>query len=126
MRITRRYYRLSRKRSLCIFVTYLILNHKDTPKSWATRLDKTSYLDQNVSQTYQTKIFKTGRLWSFWLEKPEDFTLYSEIAKYQKKKINKIKLKKKKKNGPQAISSLLESIISPIDVLLGTSNLFTS
>lgn len=80
------YYRLSRKRSLCIFVTYLILNHKDTPKSWATRLDKTSYLDQNVSQTYQTKIFKTGRLWSFWLKKPEDFTLYSEIAKYQKKK----------------------------------------
>ena len=98
MRITRRYYRLSRKRSLCIFVTYLILNHKDTPKSWATRLDKTSYLDQNVSQTYQTKIFKTGRLWSFWLKKPEDFTLYSEIAKYQKKKKkNKIKKKKKKK-----------------------------
>ena len=96
MRITRRYYRLSRKRSLCIFVTYLILNHKDTPKSWATRLDKTSYLDQNVSQTYQTKIFKTGWLWSFWLKKPEHFTLYSEIAKYQKKK-KIIKLKKKKK-----------------------------
>ena len=88
MRITPRYYRLSPycKRSLCIFVTYLILKHKDTPKSWATRLDKTSYLDQNVSQTYQTKIFKTGRLWSFLLKKPEVLFYKARLQKKKKKK----------------------------------------
>ena len=62
----------------------------------------------------------------FLVKKTRRFYSIQRDCKISKKKINNKIKKKKKKNGPQAISSLLESIISPIDVLLGTSNLFTS
>ena len=63
------------------FVLYMNLNHKDTTKSLGERLDTTLYIDENVSQTCQPKIFKTWKLLTFLFKKQEDFSLNREILR---------------------------------------------
>ena len=49
VRITPRFCKLSSLVFLCVFVSYIYRNNKDTTHPWGRRLE-TLYIDQNVSQ----------------------------------------------------------------------------
>lgn len=67
--------------SFYVFVLYINVTHNDTVHLYGSRLDPTSNVDQNMSQTYQPKISETLWLWIFLLKNLGDFNLSRRILK---------------------------------------------
>ena len=60
IRITPRFCKLSSLVFLCIFLSYIDRNHKDTTHHWGRRLDTALYIDQNASQPVNLNFRKSG------------------------------------------------------------------